>query len=147
MPEIAGAVESLEIYREPNQGLWDFHIHWKTNNGDLGCTIKTLAPSHVMSSPSTTLARIGLSEQALTGNPIDALDPRIEIALQRPDLPLDKLMSTDWAPTAVMRLHPHGRGLIPIPIRDELAPHGGMTIGDFRFVDPDAAPDDPWSLG
>lgn len=135
--DIHGAVESLEIFRVPKQSgeLWEFHIHWKTNEGKLGCSIKTFARTHIETSLSRTLARFGIAEQTLTGNPLDSLTPMIEIALQRPELET-RLLPGPPEVTALLRLT-GGRATIPIPIQDSpRMNHTQIQLGSHRIIDP-----------
>ena len=115
--KIAEAVDSLEIYRVPRHSgeVWDFHIHWTAANGQPGCRLKSLPREHALFSLSRTLARIALTEQALTGELSDPLDVRIIINLQRPE-PGQRLAATPEM-TALMQL-PGTRATIPIPIVD-----------------------------
>lgn len=137
MASIDGAVESIEIFRVPEQAgeIWSFHIHWKTNEGKLGCTVKAFARAHIETALSRTLARIALSEQALTGNYLASLKPKVEIALQRPEL-RTRLSLGPPEVTALLRL-PGGRATIPIPIQDDpLLSHPQPGLGSHRVIDP-----------
>lgn len=127
MPEIAGAVESLEIFRHPrlSGAVWEFHIHWTATNGGNGCTIKAFARDQLKYSISSTLARIGLSEQSLTGNPGDSLDIKCIINLMRESALLASGKNLELGMptvTALMSL-PGNRAIIPIPIIDDEPDH------------------------
>lgn len=118
--EIAGAVESLEIFRVPSVMLdgWKFHIHWTATSGGKGCTVKAVSLDQIRSSQYTTMARIGLSEQALTGNPTDSFDVKIVINLQRTEGAKSGLVVPGQMEIEALLNLPGGRHTMPIPIYD-----------------------------
>lgn len=121
MAEIAGAIESLEIFRSARLSgeIWEFHVHWSTPDGGK-CTVKSFPRDHIRYALSPTLARIGLSEQSLTGDPADSMEVKAIVNLQRPDF--WGLNDENLQVTALLTL-PGGRVAIPIPIQDQEPDH------------------------
>lgn len=109
MADFISAVESITILRKPllSGAVWQFHIHWKATNGAQGCQTKALARTLIAASPTDTLARIALTEQALTGNALDPTEVKLIINLQRVDHEVQALAQV-----------PNTRIVIPIPIID-----------------------------
>lgn len=118
MKEIAGAVESLEVFRVPGPMGWKFHIHWTATKGGKGCTIKVVPEQQIRQSQYVTMARIGLTEQALTGDPTDSLDVKIVVNLQRTAGARSGLQIPGQPPMEALLSLPGGRNTIPIPIHD-----------------------------
>jgi hypothetical protein len=118
--EIAGAVESLEVFRVPSVYLdgWSFHIHWTATNGGKGCTVKRIPNEQIRMSQYATMARIGLSEQALTGNPTDSFDAKVVINLQRTAGAKSGLFIPGQPEIEALLSLPGGRNTIPIPVYD-----------------------------
>lgn len=106
--EIAGAVESLEIFKilNPLLMVWDFHIHWTATNGGKGCTTKAISVSRIHNHRFAMLAKLGLSEQALTGDLLGSLDVKCLVYLSR---------NNELEVEAELGL-PQGRHTILIPI-------------------------------
>lgn len=125
MPEIAGAVESLVVFRRVNAKtrVHEFHVHWKATNAEMGCKVKAFAEAALYNLRSPTLARLGLTEQALTGNPADALDVKLILNFQREKL--GKLITTlSLVPEIeVLMTVPGSDRQIPIPVTDREFSH------------------------
>jgi hypothetical protein len=125
MPEIAGVVESLVVFRriQPKTRIHEFHIHWQATNAKMGCQVKAFSEDQLYSLKSRTLARVGLSEQALTGNPADPLDVKLVLNFQREKL--GKLVTTlSLVPEIeVLMTIPGSDRQIPIPVTDREFSH------------------------
>lgn len=132
MGDIAGPVESLEIFRVLSKfaDAFDFHVHWTASNGGQGCTVKSLARATIVASQYVTLARIGLSEQALTGARMDSLDVKCVINLQRTAAGSSSLIlpGAGNGPVEALLSLPGGKRTIPIPIHDREPEHNKRAL-------------------
>lgn len=106
---------------------WNFHIHWTATNGGEGCTTKLISNDQVRTSSYTTMARIGLSEQALTGNPADSFDVKIVVNLQRTAGAKSGLVVPGQIEIEALLSLPGGKTTIPIPIFDDDPDDTGRT--------------------
>lgn len=105
-----GVLESIAVFRKPLMGgaVWEFHVHWEATNGGHGCKTKSFARTLIEASPTDTLARLGLSEQALTGNALDPVEVKLILNFQR----------TRPLGVEVLAQIPGSSMVIPIPVID-----------------------------